>query len=172
MLYTSPTIYRNTALEEVNVNIFTYSSIKLVVEQVGANATCNRAVWADARILCSLGDTEDPTPPTNLVTTSILTKCISYSWTHATDNQAVAGYYIYKNGIVVDTIPGTQNTYTLSGNNPGDNIIFGVKAFDIVYNVSTLTTLDSSTVIFAIEYLGGVEVFDYPFAFQGHICQH
>ena len=161
LLYTSPTIYRNSALEEVNVNIFTYSSIKLVVEQVGADATCNRAVWADARILCSLGDDEDPSPPSNLVTTSVLTKCISYSWTPATDNQAVAGYYVYLNGFAIDTLSGSQNSYSITGKSPGDYLNFGVMAFDVVNNKSTLISLNTQTLSMAVEYLGGP--LEYPF---------
>jgi archaellin len=153
LLYTSPTIYRNTALQEVNVNIFAYSSIRLKVEPVGSNMTCNRAVWADARLLCSLGDTMAPSIVTNLAASNTLTKCISFQWTHATDDQAVGGYYIYKDGVKIDTISDTQNTYTITGLSSGNSIQFGVKAFDIVGNESMIVSDTVSTVSLNFDYL-------------------
>ncbi|HLO43185.1 MAG TPA: NPCBM/NEW2 domain-containing protein [Leadbetterella sp.] len=158
LLYTSPTIYRNTALQEINVNVYPYSSIKLKVEAIGSNTTCNRAVWADARLLCSSGDTTSPTVVTNLVATDTLTKCLSFQWTHATDDQAVGGYYIYKNGIIIDTIPNTQNTFTLTSLTPSTSVVFGVKAFDVVNNQSSLVTKTLSTVTLNFDY-----VQSYPF---------
>ena len=158
LLYTSPTIYRNTALQEINVNVYPYSSIKLKVEAIGSNTTCNRAVWADARLLCSSGDTTAPTVVTNLVATDTLTKCLSFQWTHATDDQAVGGYYIYKNGIIIDTIPNTQNTFTLTSLTPSTSVVFGVKAFDVVNNQSALVTKTLSTVNLNFDY-----VQSYPF---------
>jgi NPCBM/NEW2 domain/Carbohydrate esterase, sialic acid-specific acetylesterase len=154
LLYTSPTIYRNTALQEVNVNVFSYSSIKLKVEPVGSNTTCNRAVWADARLMCSLGDNVDPSPITNLAATNTLTKCISFQWTHATDDQALGGYYIYKNGIKIDTISDTQNTYTITGLSSGNAIQFGVKAFDIVGNEASTVSVSLNSVNPVIRYEG------------------
>ncbi|CAN1501525.1 Fibronectin type III [Spirosomataceae bacterium] len=154
LLYTSPTIYRNTALQEVNVNIFAYSSIRLKVEPVGSNMTCNRAVWADARLLCSLGDTMAPSVISNLVATNTLTKCVSFQWTHATDDQALGGYYVYKNGVKVDTISDSQNTYTITGLSSGNSIQFGVRAFDVVGNESAVASTTVSTVNVSIVYLG------------------
>lgn len=154
LLYTSPTVYRNTALQEVNVNIFAYSSLKLKVEPVGSNTICNRAVWADARLMCSLGDTTPPSVVTNLIATDTLTKCISFQWTHATDDQAVGGYYIYKNGVKIDTVPDSQNTYTITGLTSGTNLQFGVKAFDILGNESATVTVSLNSVSPIIQYEG------------------
>lgn len=154
LLYTSPTIYRNTALQEVNVNVFAFSSIRLKVESVGSNTTCNRAVWADARLLCSLGDTVAPSSVTNLAAPNPLTKCISFQWTHATDDQALGGYYIYKNGVKIATISSSQNTYTITGLSSGNSIQFGVKAFDIIGNESPIANTTVSTVNVSIVYLG------------------
>jgi hypothetical protein len=158
LLYTSPTIFRNTALQEINVNIYPYSSIKLKVEPVGSNTTCNRAVWADARLLCSLGDTTAPSVVSNLMATDTLTKCISFQWTHATDDQAVGGYYVYKNGIKIDTIPSTQNTFTLSGLTSATSVVFGLKAFDVVGNESALVSRTVITKTLSFDY-----VQSYPF---------
>jgi hypothetical protein len=154
LLYTSPTIYRNSALQEVNVNIYAYSSVKLKVEPVGSNTTCNRAVWADARLMCALGDTTPPSIVTNLVATDTLTKCISFQWTPATDDQAIGGYYIYKNGVKIDTVPDTQNTYTITGLSSGTSVQFGVKAFDVMGNESATVSLTLSAVNAVVQYEG------------------
>lgn len=154
LLYTSPTIYRNSALQEVNVNIYAYSSVKLKVEPVGSNTTCNRAVWADARLMCALGDTTPPSIVTNLVATDTLTKCISFQWTPATDDQAIGGYYIYKNGVKIDTVPDTQNTYTITGLSSGTSVQFGVKAFDVLGNESATVSLTLSAVNAVVQYEG------------------
>lgn len=153
LLYTSPTVYRNTALQEVNVNVYAYSSIKLKVEAVNPNSTCNRVVWADARLMCSLGDTTPPTAVTNLIATDTLTKCISFQWTHATDDQQVGGYRIYKNGLQIDTVPYTQNTYTITGMTSGQNVQFGVMAYDVQNNTSGIVTKSLNTVSFQINYM-------------------
>lgn len=154
LLYTSPTIYRNSALQEVNVNIYAYSSVKLKVEPVGSNTTCNRAVWADARLMCALGDTTPPSIVTNLVATDTLTKCISFQWTPATDDQAIGGYYIYKNGVKIDTVNDTQNTYTITGLSSGTSVQFGVKAFDVIGNESATVSLTLSAVNAVVQYEG------------------
>ncbi|OYU65402.1 MAG: hypothetical protein CFE22_14165 [Cytophagaceae bacterium BCCC1] len=154
LLYTSPTVYRNTALQEVNVNIFAYSSVKLKVEPVGSNTTCNKAVWADARLMCALGDTTPPSIVTNLVATDTLTKCISFQWTLATDDQAIGGYYIYKNGVKIDTVLDTQNTYTITGLSSGTSVQFGVKAFDVLGNESATVSLTLSPVNAVVQYEG------------------
>lgn len=160
LIYTSPTIYRNTALQEININVFNYSNLKLKVEEAGNSPECNKGVWADAKLLCFLGDTTLPSNISNLVATDTLSKCISFSWTHATDDFVVNGYYLYLNGIPVDTIPGTQNTYTVSGLLPGDFVNFGVKAFDAANNLSpTMISKILNTIQPAISYVG-----------DGYIC--
>ena len=153
LLYTSPTIYRNSALQEIDINVFSYSSLKLVVQPVNANSTCNRAVWADARLLCSFIDNVPPTEITNLVATDTLTKCISFQWTPATDDQLLQGYYIYKDGVKVATIPANQNTYTLSYLNPITSVQFGVVAYDAKGNESAMVSKTLSTVVMNFEYL-------------------
>ncbi|MBL0326115.1 MAG: NPCBM/NEW2 domain-containing protein [Cytophagaceae bacterium] len=136
LIYTSPTIYRNTDVQDINLSIFNYSVLKLKVEEVNNNIICNKGVWADARLLCFLGDTTLPSDVTNLVASDTLSKCISFSWTHATDDFVVNGYYVFLNGIPLDTIPGNQNTYTVKGLSPGDFVNFGIKAFDAANNQS------------------------------------
>ena len=145
LLYSSPTVYRNTAVQDINISIASFSSIKLVVEAVGVNTSCNKAIWADARIMCILGDTVNPTSITNLVATDTLTKCLTFQWLHATDDQQVAGYYISVNGFPIDTISYTQNTFTVTGLSGGDIINFGVQAFDLVNNQSDIVSIIRTT---------------------------
>jgi hypothetical protein len=136
LIYTSPTIYKNSLTQDVNLPIFNYSTIKLEVIDEIANATCNKGIWADARLLCFLGDSIPPTNISNLQITDTLSKCLRYTWSPATDDNQVNGYYIYVNNAVIDTIAPTQTSYTLSGLSSGTLIKFGVKAFDLINNLS------------------------------------
>jgi NPCBM/NEW2 domain/Carbohydrate esterase, sialic acid-specific acetylesterase len=154
LLYTSPTIYRNSPIQEVNINIFNYSSLKLKVEEVGNSISCNKAVWADAKLMCMLGDTTPPTTPTNLVVSDTLTKCLSFQWTHSTDDQQLAGYYLLKNGVLIDTIPNNQNTFTMTGLTSGNIIKFGVIAFDVLNNISDTANIVFTVPSLQIVYLG------------------
>jgi len=138
LLYTSPTVYRNTALQEVNVNVFSYSSIKLKLEPIGSNTTCNRAVWADARLMCFLGDTIPPTSPTNLAALDTTIKCLNFSWNASTDDLGVGGYYIFKNNQIIDTVGNSTLSYYLKGFNGGETVTFGIQAFDLIDNKSAI----------------------------------
>lgn len=152
LLYTSPSIFRNSALVEINVNIEAYSSIKLKVESVNSNTTCNRAVWADAKLLCFNGDTIPPTSISNLVAIDTLTKCLSFQWTAATDDQGMGGYYIYKNDIKIAAIPANQNSYTLSYLTPSTSVKLGVSAYDVKLNESAIVNKTLSTVALNFKY--------------------
>jgi NPCBM/NEW2 domain/Carbohydrate esterase, sialic acid-specific acetylesterase len=152
LIYTSPTIYRNSPLAEINVPIYSFTDLKLRVEAVSANATCNKAVWADARVIC-LGSDNIPPSTVGVITASdTLTKCISFQWPHATDNTDVKQYNLYKNGIKIDSVLASVNTYTLTGLSRNASVVFGVQAVDLVNNVSAIVTKTISTKDLIVDY--------------------
>jgi NPCBM/NEW2 domain/Carbohydrate esterase, sialic acid-specific acetylesterase len=152
LIYTSPTIYRNSPLTEINVPIYSFTDLKLRVEAVSANATCNKAVWADARVIC-LGSDNIPPSTVGVITASdTLTKCISFQWPHATDNTDVKQYNVYKNGIKIDSVLASVNTYTLTGLSRNASVVFGVQAVDLVNNVSAIVTKTISTKDLIVDY--------------------
>lgn len=65
------------------------------------------------RIWNPTADTQAPTTPGSLASTSKTTTTISLSWLASSDNVGVTGYAVYANGVLKTTATGT--TYTISG---------------------------------------------------------
>jgi hypothetical protein len=140
LVYTSPTVFRNSALINLDLNIIAYKELKLTTEEVATNTTCNRAIWADATIFCANGDTTKPTSPGNLVAQDTTITCLNFTWAASTDDIGVAGYYIYKNNIKIDSVSATTLSYYLKGLGINQSILFGVEAFDFKNNKSVRAT--------------------------------
>jgi endo-1,4-beta-xylanase len=95
-----------------------------------------------------LPDTEAPTAPTNITSTSKTSNSISLSWKASTDNVGIGSYDIYNGDKLVGSTSSTN--YTVTGLNPSTDYSFTIKAKDMSGNVSpdsdvfTATTADSS----------------------------
>lgn len=89
-------------------------------------------------------DTVAPTAPT-LAASATTQTTTSLSWSGATDNVAVAGYDVYKNGVLLGSTAST--TYAVSGLTASTTYAFTVKSKDAAGNASaasnsvTVTTL-------------------------------
>ena len=79
-------------------------------------------------------DTTPPTIPTSLIATSVTSSSISLSWTPSTDNVAVAGYTISRNGIPIATV--TTTTYTNTALAQATSYSYNLAAFDAEGNAS------------------------------------
>jgi hypothetical protein len=91
-------------------------------------------------------DTTPPTAPTNLTATfNSTTNAIDLSWTAATDNVAVTGYRIYRDGgpLPINTVNGT----TFSDAGQSGTHSYGVTAIDAAGNESALSNIASATVV-------------------------
>ena len=95
-----------------------------------------------------LGDTEPPSSPTEL-SAAVKRKNITLSWTAATDNVGVAGYFVMRDGFVVATTAETK--FVDSNIEKGAPYVYTVIAYDQAGNVSgsdcTLTTGQEDTKI-------------------------
>ncbi len=80
-------------------------------------------------------DTTPPTIPSSLLTTSVLDTSIGLSWTASTDDVAVTGYKIYRDGSLVGTSPSAS--FIDTGLSPVTNYSYTVKAYDAANNTST-----------------------------------
>lgn len=78
-------------------------------------------------------DQTAPTAPTKLTVVPAITTA-SLSWTASTDNIGVAGYWIYKNGVLAGTSKSTS--YIVSGLEGNSVYTFTVKAIDDANNLS------------------------------------
>lgn len=81
-------------------------------------------------------DTELPTVPTNLTGTPTDVDKIDFSWNASTDNKAVAGYNLFRNGVKVNTSLITATSYALSGLASNEEASYSVTSVDINSNES------------------------------------
>ncbi|MFC5977957.1 endonuclease [Flavobacterium salmonis] len=80
------------------------------------------------------GDTQAPTAPASLASTSKTSTTISLSWNASTDNVAVTGYDVYANSILKTTVSGT--TATITGLTASTSYSIYIKAKDSAGNAS------------------------------------
>ena len=96
-------------------------------------------------------DVSAPTAPASLIASSITQTSLNLSWTASTDNVAVTGYYIYKNGTNVGSVTGTSASIT--GLTSNTSYSFYVKAFDAASNLSSSSnTINPTTASSGITY--------------------
>jgi len=83
-------------------------------------------------------DDEAPTPPGNLTVRAVSQRQATLAWRPSTDNEAVAGYYVWLNGARVTAITDPGHTrYTLGRlTPPATQCSFAVSAFDRAGNES------------------------------------
>jgi chitodextrinase len=95
------------------------------------------------------GDTNAPSVPASVTAVAIDASTVGVSWAASTDDTAVAGYKLYRNGVLQATT--TQLGYTDTGLAPGTTYTYTVAAYDQSGNVSpqsggvTVTTVSADT---------------------------
>ncbi len=88
-------------------------------------------------------DTTAPSAPTGLAATGSTVSSVSLGWNQSSDNVAVTGYGVYRNGTLVATTSGTS--YTVSGLGCGTSYSFSVDAYDAAGNRSPQVSLGAAT---------------------------
>jgi len=93
-----------------------------------------------------IADTTPPTAPANL-TLVPSSSSIVLSWGASTDNVAVIGYYVYRNGQKI-ILPGqiTAASYTDTGLSPGVTYSYQVGAYDAVGNITRSNSVSAATI--------------------------
>ncbi len=97
------------------------------------------------------GDTAPPSIPTILSATPNTTQSVSLRWTRSSDNVAVAGYEVYRDGYFAWTVPAVANTSVVYFSDPGpfaekSVIPYQVNAYDTSSNRSALSAPLSATI--------------------------
>ena len=88
-------------------------------------------------------DTTPPSVPTNLSASAVSSSAINISWTASTDNVAVTGYRIYRNGTQITTT--TSTSYSDTGLTANTSYSYTVSAYDGAGNVSAQSSSASAT---------------------------
>jgi hypothetical protein len=91
------------------------------------------------------GDTQAPTVPTGLFSTIITTSSFRLNWIASTDDTAVTGYKVFKNGSLYATLGNVTST-DITGQSQGSTATWTVSAFDAVPNESAQSTGLSVTI--------------------------
>jgi chitodextrinase len=89
-------------------------------------------------------DTQAPSAPGSLRATAATTSSVVVAWNPSTDNVAVTGYRVYKDGAFVTTT--TSTSHSFGSLTCGTAYTFGVDAYDAAGNLSSpRTTLTTAT---------------------------
>ena len=148
---TSYTITRGTIVTKVSgmatsyTDVTTASATAYTYTVTALDAAGNASVAsAPATVTTPVGplDTVKPTVPTGLTATSAPTE-IDLAWTAATDDAAVAGYKILRDGTLIGTTYST--TYSDTGLAAGIAHTYTVAAFDGAGNSSDPSTVATAT---------------------------
>ena len=83
-------------------------------------------------------DVEPPTTPTGLTASPVSASEIDLAWSPSSDNVAVTGYVIYRDGARLTTVPATDTTFEDIGLNPA-TYTYNVQAIDAAGNASGLS---------------------------------
>jgi chitin-binding protein len=83
-------------------------------------------------------DTEAPSIPNGLQAQKVTANSIELTWNTSTDNVGVKGYQIFRNGEMIDTVPGTH--FIDKKLQPSTEYSYTVKAIDAAGNLSKEST--------------------------------
>lgn len=86
----------------------------------------------------TLADTTSPSVPAGLASSSITMSSLHLSWTASTDDVAVAGYNIYRNGSRIGT--SVAASYNDTGLSPDTTYTYRISAYDAAGNESNQST--------------------------------
>ena len=108
-------------------------------------STYGRGVFTASFTENTVPDTEDPTAPTNLVSSNITGNSVDLSWDAATDNIGVTEYEIYQDAGLVGTSSST--TYRAEGLTPLTSYDYFVIAKDAAGNSSVQSNTENITTL-------------------------
>jgi chitodextrinase len=133
----------NTTFTDSGLNpatVYTYSVVAF--DAAGNTSAPSGSATATTQ---SPPDTQAPTAPTSLSATATSFSSIALNWSPSSDNVAVTGYIIYRNGVQVGTAAGT--TFTDTGLSPLTSYTYTVRARDAANNQSPLSASATATTL-------------------------
>ena len=134
---TAATTYNDTGLAASS----TYTYTVLAYDAAGNSS--NQSTSATATTLPPSGDTEAPTVPQNLDATTISSTRVDLSWDASSDNTAVTGYKIFRDGTeIADSL---TTTYSNNGLTASTTYTYRVSAYDVAGNLSSQSSPTSAT---------------------------
>jgi chitodextrinase len=147
-------VYRNdsliattSALSIADSGLATSTLYKYNVSAYDAagNISATSSSVSATTLATSTPDTTIPTQPTNLSAAAISSSQINITWTASTDNLAVSGYKVYRNGSFVTN--STSASYGDSGLLATTTYSYNVIAYDAAGNLSATSSTASATTL-------------------------
>jgi len=145
-------VYRNGVLLTTLGNVTTYQDVAAIASTtysytVRAFDGAGNASWQSLAVTVTTPavlDTVAPTSPSALTATAVSSSQVNLSWTSATDNVAVTGYRIFRDGALLVTF-GTATTFQDKGVTVLVTYVYTVRAVDAAGNVSSPSPAASAT---------------------------
>ncbi len=131
------TTFQNTGLTASTAYSYRVQAID-AAGNVSAQSTAASATTPVA------ADTIAPSTPTGLTANAVSASQINLSWSASTDNVAVTGYRVRRNGTLLTTL-GNVTTYQNTGLAASTTYSYSVRALDAAGNVSPISSLASAT---------------------------
>ena len=135
---TSSTAFTDTGLSPTTV--YTYSVVAF--DAAGNTSAPSGSATATTD---TPPDTQAPTAPTSLTATATSFSTIALNWSPSSDNVAVTGYLIYRDGVQVGTAAGTS--FTDTGLTPLTSYTYTVRARDAANNLSAHSASANATTL-------------------------
>ena len=133
----SVTTYQDTGLSAST----TYSYTLKAVDAVGNASPESGSLSATT----SANPDTPPTAPGTPTVTDVTDTTVDLSWAASTDDHAVTGYRVFRNGGQVATTSGTDTTYTDTGLTPSTTYSYTIQAVDGAGNTSPQSGAASAT---------------------------
>ena len=147
-------VFRNDALLTTLGNVTTFQDTGLNptttytyrVRALDAAGNVSAQSNAASATTQATSDTNAPTTPAGLAATAISSSRIRLNWSASTDNVAVTGYRVYRNGVFLATL-GNVTTYESAGLSASTAYTYNVDAIDAAGNASGTSAAASATTL-------------------------
>ncbi|GGY98337.1 fibronectin type III domain-containing protein [Streptomyces nitrosporeus] len=109
---------------------------------------CSTALLLASLTACQTSepaDTEKPTVPRDVTAQASSATTVHVMWEHATDNEAVTGYEVYREGEKAVSVPATKRMIDVEGLTASTAYTFTVRARDAAGNLSARSAAVSVT---------------------------
>lgn len=125
-----------TNLKTVTVSPDRTTTYRLTASNSVGVSTASATVTVTATV-----DTQPPTAPRLVAATASSANKVDLVWTASTDNVGVSGYQIFRNGLVIGSVPAATLTYADAAVSAGSGYTYMVKAFDAGANYSAASNM-------------------------------
>jgi chitodextrinase len=123
------TVYRDTGLAPSTGYVYSVQAV-----DAAGNASPQSNLTKATTLPPS--DKEPPSAPTGLRATAVGSTEIDLTWAASTDNVAVTGYVIFRDGVELTTVAGTATSYQDTGLDPSTGYVYWIEAVDAAGNRS------------------------------------